>query len=234
MAKSDIDRSVILGYGWTNADVARESNDYLVQAAAESAGALIPFCSVNPAWGDIAIAEMERCANAGVRGVGELHPDTQGFDVNDRRVMDPFLAAAKSLDLIVLTHSSEPTGHDYPGKGTVTPDKLIQMVVDHPGQRFILAHWGGGVPFYTLMPEVAESLSEVWVDTAASPFLYDPAIYGTVAATPMSGRVVFGSDYPLIMQSRALRHIPPAYRETLGDPGDLFTRREHDRLPVTK
>ena len=222
MGKSGIDRSVILGYGWTDAGVARESNDYLLLAATESAD-LIPFCSVNPAWGDIAIAEMERCASGGARGVGELHPDTQGFDVNDRRIMDPFLDAAKTFGLIVLTHSSEPTGHEYPGKGTVTPDKLIQMVVDHPGQRFILAHWGGGVPFYTLMPEVAESLSDAWVDTAASPFLYDPAIYATVARTPMSDRVVFGSDYPLIKQSRALRRIPPVYREAFGDPGNLFT-----------
>ena len=43
------------------------------------------------------------------------------------------------------------------------------------------AHWGGGLPFYALMPEVEDSLSNVYFDSAASPFLYDASVFPTVA-----------------------------------------------------
>ena len=37
----------------------------------------------------------------------------------------------------------------------------------------IAAHWGGGLPFYALMPEVRDALQNVWFDTAAGHLLYD-------------------------------------------------------------
>ena len=47
---------------------------------------------------------------------------------------------------------------------------------------WILAHWGGGLPFYGLMKkEAPEILNKVYFDTAASPYLYRPAIYRLAA-----------------------------------------------------
>jgi hypothetical protein len=66
----------------------------------------------------------------------------------------------------------------------------------------ILAHWGGGFFFYELMPEVARAAQRVFYDTAASPFLYRPQIYALAIKIIGPGRILFGSDYPLISPAR--------------------------------
>ena len=105
----------------------------------------------------------------------------------------------------VVVHTSEPVGHGYPGKGATTPERSLAMAEAFPGVAFIFAHFGGGLPFYSLMPEVAKALSNVYFDTAAAPFLYRPDVYGVAASAAGSDRILFGSDYPLIGQGRALR-----------------------------
>ena len=57
------------------------------------------------------------------------------------------------------------------------------------------------------MPEVKEAMRNVYFDTAASPFLYRPRIYNQVVQLVGADKVLFGSDYPLIPQSRFLKEI---------------------------
>ena len=118
MDEDGIDVAVAMGIGWSDHDTAREANDYIIETAAGSRGRIIGFASINPAWGDMAAREAERCADAGLRGIGELHPDTQGFDLADRSTMANLMAVAQERGLIVTTHSSEPVGHLYTGKGS--------------------------------------------------------------------------------------------------------------------
>ena len=87
MDEAEVDVAVAVGIGWTDRDVAREVNDYLAESVARSGDRLVALCSVNPAWGDDALAEVERCAAAGLRGIGELHPDTQGYSIDEASVM---------------------------------------------------------------------------------------------------------------------------------------------------
>ena len=216
MDKAQVDIAVVMGYGWTDPDVAREANDYLLESAARYPR-LVPFCSVNPAWGQAAIDEVERCAGAGAKGIGELHPDTQGYDITEFDTISGVMRAAEQLGLVVLTHSSEPVGHDYPGKGQTTPDRLLAFCCNFPRNTVVCAHWGGGLPFYSLMPEVRESLSNVYFDTAATPFLYRAEVYSTVARSAGRERVLFGSDYPLMAYSRSLGQV----REAELSPEDL-------------
>ena len=207
MDEAGVDVAVAVGIGWTDPDVAREANEYLVECTARSDGRLLAFGSVNPAWGDDALTEVERCAAAGLVGVGELHPDTQGYGIDDASVMGPLMALAKRLGMPVLTHASEPVGHSYPGKGTVTPDRLMRFIESFPGQPVIAAHWGGGLPFYALMPEVKAALADVYFDTAASPFLYTPDVFPSATGIVGAERVLFGTDFPLIKHARLLAQV---------------------------
>ena len=207
MDKSNVDVTVAQGLGWTSLNVAREANEYILRASAASSDRLIPFCSVNPAWGQDAVLEIERCAARGVRGIGELHPDTQNFDITDSRLMSPLMDTARALDLIVLVHSSEPVGHHYPGKGKTTPDKLWAFIQNFPHNKIVCAHWGGGLPFYALMPEVLRGLENVYFDTAASPFLYTPTVFESVAHIVGAERILLGTDYPLLSQRRLLAQV---------------------------
>ena len=207
MDESNVDVTVTLGLGWTNLKIARQANDYILDAAAASSGRLIPFCSVNPAWGQEAVTEIERCVAKGARGIGELHPDTQNFDITDPREMSPLMDVAHSLGLVVLVHSSEPVGHHYPGKGKTTPDKLWAFIQNFPHNKIVCAHWGGGLPFYALMPEVLRGMENVYFDTAASPFLYSPDIFESVTQIVGAERILLGTDYPLLPQARLLRQL---------------------------
>jgi predicted TIM-barrel fold metal-dependent hydrolase len=57
------------------------------------------------------------------------------------------------------------------------------------------------------MPEVAEALRNVHFDTAASPFLYYDRVCQHVAQLVGADKILFGSDYPLIAQERAIKWI---------------------------
>ena len=181
MTRDGVDHAMVMGMGWTDYDVAVEANDYIIEAVAAHPSQITGFASVNPAWGDAALEEAERCFAAGLRGIGELHPDTQGMAITDAAAMAPLMNLAGSLGLPVLLHCSEPVGHQYPGKGKTTPDKVWRFIENFPDNTIICAHWGGGLPFYALMPEVGATLSNVFFDSAASPFLYRPGIYPTAA-----------------------------------------------------
>jgi predicted TIM-barrel fold metal-dependent hydrolase len=71
----------------------------------------------------------------------------------------------------------------------------------------VCAHWGGGLPFYSLMPEVKQAMKNVYFDTAASPFIYTSDVYNRVVQLVGEDKILFGSDYPLIPQRRFLKEI---------------------------
>ncbi len=107
----------------------------------------------------------------------------------------------------VMLHASEPVGHSYPGKGSATPDRLVRFALRYPELRIVLAHWGGGLPFYELMPEVRSALGNVVYDTAASTYLYDFMVFRRVIDIAGAQKVLFGSDYPILRQDRFLNRV---------------------------
>ncbi len=207
MDRDGVDISVIANYGWATHELCVETNDYILESVARYPKRLVGFCAVQPRAGKAAIAEIERCARAGARGVGELRSDVQSFDISDKETMQPFVEVMQEHKLIMLTHASEPAGHEYPGKGSITPGRLYQFITSFPDLTIICAHWGGGLPFYALMPEVEKAMKNVYFDTAASPFLYSRRIYNVVSQLAGADRILFGSDYPLLAQSRIIREI---------------------------
>lgn len=209
MALAGVDASVACAFGWKDPGLCAEHNDYLLDSARLGGGRILPFVAIQP-FSAGAVAEVHRCADRGARGIGELMPNGQGFALDDVDLLRPVLAAAAERHLPVLTHSSEPVGHAYPGKGSVTPDVLYRLARAFPELTIICAHWGGGLPFYELMPEVQATLANVYYDTAASLFLYRPAVFQAALAAVAPRKVLFGSDFPLIRQGRFLNHVRKA------------------------
>ena len=198
MDEDGVDVSVVMGIGWTDIELARAANDYLIDAVAKYPDRLVGLAGVNPAWRAKAVEEARRCAEAGLRGIGELHPDTQGYDLGDLDTMAPLMEIVREHGLIVTTHSSEPVGHEYPGKGKTRPEVLWRFIRNFSDVPIVCAHWGGGLPFYGLMPEVKEGLDRAYFDTAATSLLYDAWIFETVASAIGPERILMGSDYPLV------------------------------------
>jgi predicted TIM-barrel fold metal-dependent hydrolase len=210
MDEAEIDLSVVLNAGWVSHELCVKTNDYILDSVSRYPRRLVGFCAIQPRAGDAAIAELERCARAGAKGIGELRSDVQGFDLTDKTTMKPLVEATLKHDLIFLIHSSEPVGHEYSGKGRITPDILYSFITAFPNLRVVCAHWGGGLPFYALMPEVGKALANVLFDTAATVFLYKPEIFEQVSRIIGSDKILFGTDYPLMHQNRVLAQVQSA------------------------
>ncbi len=209
MERSQVSSSIVLGYGWKNPDVVRLFNDYALDASRRYPSKIVPFCSVNPFDGKAAVKEIERCVSYGAMGVGELHMTFEEI-CSGPRELSVFMGCLRSAGLPLLIHASEPVGHIYPGKGTAYPGALAFFVESFPDNRFVLAHFGGGLSFYCLMPEIRRAFRNVWFDSAAFPYLYTSNIFASAIISTGSSRIVFGSDYPLVSQKRALKDFPMA------------------------
>jgi len=210
MDEAGVDLSVVLNAGWVSHELCVKTNDYILDSVSRYPTRLVGFCAIQPRAGDAAIAEIERCAKAGAKGIGELRSDVQGFDLTDKKTMKPLVDAVLKHNLIFLTHSSEPVGHEYSGKGSITPDILYSFITAFPNLKLVCAHWGGGLPFYALMSEVARALADVFFDTAATVFLYKPEIFEQMSRIIGSDKILFGTDYPLIHQDRVIAQVQSA------------------------
>lgn len=210
MDAAGIDAAVVCGWPWRDAGHCRAHNDYLLDAARRWPARLWPLAIVAPATGRAAVAEAERALDAGAAGIGELNADAQGFDLAAPEALAGLAGLLTERARPLLLHTSEPLGHTYPGKGTATPDRLLRVALAYPELRLIAAHWGGGLPFYALMPEVGAALRNVWYDAAATTYLYDFAIFRHVAAICGPGRILWGTDYPLLRQGPFLRRTRAA------------------------
>lgn len=200
-----ITAAVICGWPWRDNALCRAHNDYLLDAAHHWPGRLLVLAIVAPLAGSAALAEATRALDAGAVGLGELNADAQGFDFAAAAPLAPLADLLTARGLPLLIHTSEPIGHHYPGKGTATPERLMPFLRAQPDLRVIAAHWGGGLPFYTLMPEVAALTRNVWYDAAATTYLYDFAVFRHVAALVGPERILWGTDYPLLRHKPFLR-----------------------------
>jgi len=207
MDRAGVDRSVILNICWTTHELCLETNDYILESISRYPQRLVGFCSVQLQSLEVALKEIERCIRGGIKGVGELRPDMQLFDISDKQLIKPLVDMMKKHNLIMLIHTSEPVGHLYPGKGKITPEVLYPFIVDNPELTVICSHWGGGLPLYALMPEVKRAIANVYFDTAASPLLYSTQIYKQVGQLIGADKILFGSDYPLLEQENGFKEV---------------------------
>jgi predicted TIM-barrel fold metal-dependent hydrolase len=198
---------VALNVGWSDHKLCVETNDYIMDAVARYPKRIIGFCAIQPLAGEKALIELERCAKGGLKGIGELRPDTQEYDMGNAEIMEPIAKSAQKYDMIVLPHSSEPVGHVYDGKGGITPKMLYRFISNFPNLKVVCAHWGGGLPFYALMPEVKKALANTYFDTAASPYLYKNDIFSIVGQITGENKILFGSDFPLMKQRRIVKDV---------------------------
>jgi predicted TIM-barrel fold metal-dependent hydrolase len=204
MAAAGVGKVVVAGWPWQHGALCREQNTWLMDLARQYPDRVIALATVQPQDGDAAIRELRRCVEGGLAGLGELNADGQGFGLDDPGVM-ALANAATEMGVPIMLHTNEPVGHVYPGKGRLALADVYAFIRACPELRLVLAHWGGGFPFYELMPEVRTAARHVFYDSAASPLLYTPEIFRTVIDLVGADKVLFGSDYPLLLYPKRQR-----------------------------
>jgi len=199
--ESGFDRAVIFGFAFKDQGLCSLVNDYVIEKVRQYPEKLTGFISVSPnAKG--AVKEIERCYAAGLRGIGELYPDGQGFNIDNEKGNRAAVGTCIELNIPLILHVNEPVGHDYIGKNKIPLEKIEKFVINSQNLKIILAHFGGGIFIYETMKEIKEKFKNVYYDTAAAPFLYDSRIYGAVKALGLCEKILFGSDFPLLPPSR--------------------------------
>jgi len=203
-----IDRAVVFTWPFADPDLCAEANDFVAGLQRRHPQRVIA-CGIVQPLDPGAGRELRRCAALGLRGIGELNADAQGFALEGEE-LPPLAVLSAELDLPWTLHCSEPVGHAYPGKGTATPDRLVRFLERAPGLRLVAAHLGGGLPLFAHMREVRELCRDLWFDTAALPFLYDPGVLRAVATLIGADRLLLGTDFPLLGLRRYRDYVEAA------------------------
>ena len=202
---SGIDRAIVFGFPWEEHDLVSRNNDEIWEFHQRHPRRIVPFAVLSTKGGDEAYREAARTLNGGFGGIGELAMYHGGWSLSDFEALDPSLKLAKRANVPVMIHVNEPVGHPYPGKIPVDFRGLLHIIEANPEVDFILSHFGGGVFIYGLMPEISGILSRTFLDTAASPFLYDYRIFEIAVRIMGPEKIIFGSDYPLLPLARYLK-----------------------------
>lgn len=241
MDESGVDVSVICGFPWMKEDTCRMHNDYILDAVSMYPDRLKGLCCLNPFSGEGA-KEVQRCLDAGFAGVGEVaFYGEDGISGEGVLRLEPVMALCRERGLPVLIHTNEPVGHAYPGKSGNTLAQIYALIKAYPDNTLILGHWGGGIFFYSLLKkEVRDVLKNVYYDTAASCFLYEPAIYRIAAELAGADKILFGTDFPLIKAERYYREIEaagleePARKKLMGENAAALFGLRHAGISLEK
>ena len=134
MELQDVDISVVLSIA-TNAHQQSSVNNFARVINEDEK--IVAFGSVFPDSPD-ALEELERIKDMGLKGV-KLHPDYQGFFVDDEKMI-PIYKKISALGLITVFHAGFDYGFPPPYKAT--PDRMAKILkyFDTP---VVAAHWGG-------------------------------------------------------------------------------------------
>lgn len=199
MDRAGIDKVILLSLYRKNAEGCRDANNETIDIVKKYPDRVSGFCVFDPSDPEEAIDEVTRCVDEGLIGVGEMNPYALGLRPDHPGFLK-VVEAIIDLEIPMNLHVSEEVGHYYLGKSATPMLQYYELAVRFPELKLILAHWGGGLLFFEIMPEVKRDLQNVYYDMAASPLLYPTdAIFKLALNSTDHRKLLFGSDYPLII-----------------------------------
>jgi hypothetical protein len=155
------------------------ANDFVIDAAAQSDGLLVPFCRIDPHTPD-PVAEAERCLARGAKGI-KFHPRAENFTLDHPQVRN-IVAIANERRLPILIHA----GRGIPALGL----HAVELAGEFPDARLILAH--AGICDLSWIWRVAPDHPNLLFDTA----WWMPADLQTLFSLVPPGQILFASDAP--------------------------------------
>lgn len=205
MDENGIDKSIVFGFPWNSGEFAKSNNDYIIEKSIQYSQRLIPFACFNPVKA-YCLKEAERALKNGFTGFGELGLYSSDFTGETLLSLTPLMDMAVENNIPVIFHVNEPCGHIYPGKAPISIRGIDLFIERFRKNRIILAHLGGGFPFFSLLKK-PPNIENILFDTAALPFLYKKNIYEIMESMGLNDKIVFGSDWPLISPERYISEI---------------------------
>ncbi len=199
MDYNGVEKAVLLGWYWEHELTCRWHNREIANWVSKAPDRFIGFASIYP--NENVVDQLETAKSLGLQGVGELHNGAQKF-ASDSPAWVKLAGWCVANDWPVNLHATEAAGHDHPGSIETPLKDFVRKAEGHPDLKIILAHWGGGLPFFESNPQLRKSLKNVYYDTAASPLLYDASVFRSVINIIGHDKILYGSDFPLRVYPR--------------------------------
>ena len=196
MDVANIESVVLLGWYWENHQTCQFHNRFYAKLIKSHPDRLKAFATVQAQDSDAAIDEISWAIDNGFLGLGEIHPQAQGFSLGDD-CWKNILNFLENKTFPINLHVTEPDSKPHPGKIDTPLEDYVQMASNWPDQLFILAHLGGRIPLKQEAIGSVGSLRNIYYDTAATPLLYKPELIKEIADQVGIEQILFGSDYPL-------------------------------------
>jgi uncharacterized protein len=192
MDRAGVAGAILQGWYWESEASCRVHNRFLAACARAHPDRLRAFAALQPAGTERDVRrQLEAARDDGFVGVGELCPHAQGSAGGGAGLRTVFETAG-IWNWPVCLHVTDPASKPYPGRIETPLADFVAWAGEHPGTRLILAHWGGGLD--------VRPFPNVWVDTAAAPLIYGTSAWDHLGRTVTDDRVLFGSDYPLVLR----------------------------------
>lgn len=181
------------------------SSEEIAERATEHADVLIPFGSVDPRKGEVAVKQARRLVeDYGVRGF-KFHPGLQAFSPADPEFR-PLWATLDELGVVALFHTGQTgIGAGLPGGRGIKlrysdPLLLDDVAADFPDLQIVMAH--PAVPWVDVQISIATHKANVHIDLSGwSPKYFPPQLVKQLNG-PLRHKVLFGSDFPVITPDR--------------------------------
>lgn len=210
MDAAGVARAVLQGWYWEREESCAWQNRFYEECVRAHPDRLGACATLHPRAGAAAVRDVvRRAADAGFAGLGELSPHSQRVMGDGAAVeaLESAFAMAGEAGLAVCLHVTETAGgaggRNYPGKIETPLDDFVRWARDFPRTRFVLAHWGARLPLDPARGGAARALGNLFYDAAASPLTYgaraSAGIWREMAGAAGADRVLFGTDYPLIL-----------------------------------
>ncbi|TQC49338.1 4-hydroxyphenyl-beta-ketoacyl-CoA hydrolase [Rhodococcus sp. WS4] len=187
---------------------AANSVEEIAEGAARHNDVLIPFGSVDPWQGKAAVRRVHRLVEeCGVKGF-KFHPSMQGFEPNDRRFY-PLYEAITEAGVPALFHTGQTgIGAGLPGGHGIKlrysdPMLLDDVAADFPDLTIVMAH--PAVPWVDAQISIATHKANVYIDLSGWSPKYFPPQLVKAANSMLRGKVLFGSDFPVIQVDRWMK-----------------------------
>ena len=179
-------------------------NELIAEAVNQYPERFIGFACVDPRKGYLAGKELEKAVRElGLAGLGEILPSDVELYPNDK-LMYPLYEKALELDIPVLIH----TGQLFdPGNKLKynNPIFVDDVAVDFPSLRLIVAHFGW--PWTEEAIAVVQRNPNVYFDISGWAPKYLPKLVIDYMNGPLSDKVLFGTDFPLIWWDRFISEL---------------------------
>lgn len=162
-------------------------NHFIAESVENSCGKMTGFGTLHPDSEDVE-TDFAELVRLGLKGV-KLHPDIQGFKIDDYRMLKIYELCEKN-SIPILMHCGD-SRFDRSN-----PNRIAPILDIYTGLTMIGAHFGG----YTVWEEALSRLSQYekfYVDTSSTLFMVDTDMAKRMIYTYGVEKVMFGTDYPM-------------------------------------